>query len=496
MKARFGMMRNHVVTQRVLYRCPIGVALGLMLSACMSFPVTAPTAAKVEDCLAAKRGLCSRAESAKYASDVVIRHSFVSTTAAPAGDDSMRTTVTPGGIDLYTADSVGKLDEIISMRRGREIGSLAPLEQMCARALPRIRAGVAAMSPDELSSAGQMTRDGIRFVGHPVQQQLNSLHTSLRTASANDVVSLNKSDVMDYISLAYKISMQDGWKYGAAAGVFNLCVEANSPAETRGPGYSTRLASRAADAGNQLFLEAYFRAYFRNGEFVKISAALANLYTQYPELVPYKDTLQPIIDELSKNGTIGKVGTDGLVTRTGQTFQFPPLQITVDPTQKKWVSISTIDAATVGSDVVRVALEALFDAASLLPAVSNATGITITDASAGILGLEDIANVTQGTAISADQFTSSNQIANTVDGAAGSIAGQVIRGLNVAALNNEALAKIVEAMVAVTARKVTEKVTYCWYACGGTGTEAQTPLRGIARPLSGTHTVTVKLNLL
>ena len=40
-----------------------------------------------------------------------------------------------------------------------------------------------------------------------------------------------------------------------------------------------------------------------------------------------------------------------------------------------------------------------------------------------------------------------------------------MRGASIAALNNEALAKALEALAGAIARKATEKALYCWYAC-------------------------------
>jgi hypothetical protein len=43
----------------------------------------------------------------------------------------------------------------------------------------------------------------------------------------------------------------------------------------------------------------------------------------------------------------------------------------------------------------------------------------------------------------------------------------LIRGANIAALNNEALANTLTMIAATTARKVTERVTWCYYAVVG-----------------------------
>ena len=51
------------------------------------------------------------------------------------------------------------------------------------------------------------------------------------------------------------------------------------------------------------------------------------------------------------------------------------------------------------------------------------------------------------------------------EAAVSSAVGPAIRGAGWVGLNNEALARIIETIVAVTVRKVTEKAAWCWYAC-------------------------------
>jgi hypothetical protein len=64
-----------------------------------------------------------------------------------------------------------------------------------------------------------------------------------------------------------------------------------------------------------------------------------------------------------------------------------------------------------------------------------------------------------------EQFTKVNDWANRAEGVVGSATGQAIRGISWLSLNNEALAKMIETAVGVAARKGTEKLAWCVYAC-------------------------------
>ena len=99
--------------------------------------------------------------------------------------------------------------------------------------------------------------------------------------------------------------------------------------------------------------------------------------------------------------------------------------------------------------------------------MSTATGTSI-DAAHNGLKVHDPAK----SKVSADDFAEVNRISNQAEAAVSSIITPAIRGAGWGSLNNEALAKLIETLVSVTVRKVTEKAAWCWYACGSTTTEA------------------------
>jgi hypothetical protein len=218
------------------------------------------------------------------------------------------------------------------------------------------------------------------------------------------------------------------------------------------------------------FEQEYFRAYFRDGRFVQIqlnAQSLRNeLKKRFPLLSGLPDSeLDQTIKDLgaSLSGSLfGNIGTLGFVTRGGLTFQFPVLTVGLDPTAKEAITLPKVDAVGTGADLIRVYLEAFFDAFNGLPAVSNATGCFKDGARDGCaLPVFD----PKAGAVTATQFGDVNTISNQAEAAASDTFGRLVRGGGPIALNNEALARLLETLVGVTVRKAVEKGAWCWYAC-------------------------------
>jgi hypothetical protein len=148
----------------------------------------------------------------------------------------------------------------------------------------------------------------------------------------------------------------------------------------------------------------------------------------------------------------------GFVTRGGKAYAFPDVDVTVTPLSGTPIAVSKIDLSAVGSDVIRVFLEAVGDQIARLPADPEATVCKEK-------GLECFDPTSKDAQLTADQFTAVNTHANKVDTAVGGAIGKAIRGVSWISLNNEAIAKAVETAVAVTARKAAEKFIWCYYAC-------------------------------
>ena len=119
---------------------------------------------------------------------------------------------------------------------------------------------------------------------------------------------------------------------------------------------------------------------------------------------------------------------------------------------------SAVDFTQVGADIIRIVIEAIGDEIAQLPANKASTACLMNTPELKCYG-DPKEQVTSA------QFAQVNFKADQVEALAGATAGQLIRGASIAALNNEAVAKIVETAVAVIARKTAERVAWCSAAC-------------------------------
>jgi dsRNA-specific ribonuclease len=354
------------------------------------------------------------------------------------------------GKAVLLASAPGPVDDSVSFAAAgaSDAWSIKPLRES-EKALYRAH-GAADAQVEQLSSARYARRKELNeqfsvFISHPVTTALANTYNGLRSGDSASTpaksASFSYGEVREYVQLATTLTQNNGWQVAKE--------DATS---------SDRNAYAA-------YLEAYIAAYFRNGEFGSVGFTLDDFYKRFPQLTKFKKELDPELKAAETTLTFGKNGQGAFISRVGRHLQFPPLEINVDPTKHTVVTVSKIEYADVGADFVRVIVEALFDAHDQLPAVANATGVTSTlfRASEEAIRLKDNSKTKPN--LTADQFTQSASLANSAEGLAAAGTGQVIRGINIAALNNEALAKIIEAMVGSITRKATEKTTYCWFAC-------------------------------
>jgi len=152
--------------------------------------------------------------------------------------------------------------------------------------------------------------------------------------------------------------------------------------------------------------------------------------------------------------TLGS-GTDqpvGFTTRAGDNFRWPTVEVTIDPNADKVVSWSDIDAKLIGSQLIRVLIEAIFDAQIGIPGASSATGVSFKDHA--LAKFEPVDEGRPG--VTADEFNELNNWSARAEGLASTGTGQLIRGVGWISLNNEALAGIIETAVGVFVRKLAE----------------------------------------
>src|SRR5882672_11569118 len=128
-------------------------------------------------------------------------------------------------------------------------------------------------------------------------------------------------------------------------------------------------------------------------------------------------------------------------------------------------------------DVVRVTFEALFDSINRVPAFSKATAvygfpkeyqdIALPDFSQIVSTYRETSPGVPGPTTDPDSFGKVDADGAKAQALTASAVATLIRGANIAALNNEALANSLSMIAATTARKVTERVTWCYYAVIG-----------------------------
>ncbi|HEY6083835.1 MAG TPA: hypothetical protein VIU63_00480 [Nitrospira sp.] len=173
----------------------------------------------------------------------------------------------------------------------------------------------------------------------------------------------------------------------------------------------------------------------------------------------------------SENGAgiqgVFKVVSAGFVDRNGNAFAFPGLSsevtVAVDPIQQQPTvrfHATSVDSRRVASDLVRIFLEAFFDAAFRVPATQEATALKVKWGSEG----RTYPRIDHDhPAISYDQFGRVARDAMLAEAIATSAVGRDIRGGGVFGTNNETLAAAVETAGGLIAKKLVEHDTFCYY---------------------------------
>jgi hypothetical protein len=162
-----------------------------------------------------------------------------------------------------------------------------------------------------------------------------------------------------------------------------------------------------------------------------------------------------------------KVVSAGFVDRNGNAFAFPGLSsevaVSLDPVKQEPTvrfHASSVDSRRVASDLVRIFLEALFDAAFRVPATQEATALKVK------WGREKHSYPRidpDHPPISYDQFARVAREAMLAEAVATSAVGKAVRGAGVFGTNNETLAAAVETAGGLIAKKLTEHEVFCYY---------------------------------
>lgn len=165
-------------------------------------------------------------------------------------------------------------------------------------------------------------------------------------------------------------------------------------------------------------------------------------------------------------GVFKEVGA-GFVDRNGNAFVFPGLSsevsVALDPV-KQVPSVrfhaSSVDSRRVASDLARIFLEALFDAAFRVPAAQEATALKVKWGQEG----RPYPHIDpKHPPISLDQFARVARDAMRAEAAVTSVVGKAVRGASVFGTNNETLSAAVETAAGVVAKKLAEHEVLCYF---------------------------------
>jgi hypothetical protein len=317
--------------------------------------------------------------------------------------------------------------------------------------------------------------------------QRNDAHNQLRglaefsagnTPDGQQSLALDRSALSSYANSVQRAGSSNGFLFAAAGYTYALQAAGwpdigprNTTTENKKYFSLYRLLAEAS------FLDIYLKSYFRNGKIVSVrfdstdirKKLVEKIEQQIPPAKPgEEDEREKMIGELADNllesilggkpqedafyNLIGEIGETSFVTRGGTAYSFPGVTVDVNPLAENRVDSNEIDYTVVGSDIVRVAIEAVGDSWSRLPAAANSTACK-----------HGLLTCLQSGKQNDKLFSDSNTIADKAEAIAGAATGRIIRGISWFSLNNEALAEIIETAVAVSVRKGTEKLAWCHY---------------------------------
>ncbi|CAJ5405251.1 Uncharacterised protein [Burkholderia pseudomallei] len=217
------------------------------------------------------------------------------------------------------------------------------------------------------------------------------------------------------------------------------------------------------------FLATYFDAYFRSGDFIQIEVgktAFANEAIAAIQKMPggsklnTADLSKVLTDACTKSAddstclSLGHLGNSGFVSLFGDKVAFGNVQIALDAkVGSPGVKTTTTRPAVTefGPQLVRIVIEAVSDANGPHP-----PGVPTSTACVNhLFPAEDSDRPACMTSTSQEdsQWHHMDTVGNAVEAVVTTGVGAAIRGGNIAALNNEAVASVIEATAGVMSRK-------------------------------------------
>ncbi len=185
-----------------------------------------------------------------------------------------------------------------------------------------------------------------------------------------------------------------------------------------------------------------------------------------------------------------KVTSRGFVDRSGNVLLFPGIseELEISPANSARMSSTRVDSQRVSADLMRIFLEAFFDAAYRVPAIHGATALRVRpnsqeafypefDADHPPISLEALGQVTRD--------------ALRAEAAVTSFVGKAVRGGSVFGTQNETLSATLETAAGVMAKKLVEHEGFCYFqVIEGKPTKAGHEQRGSGHAAIGPGSVT------
>jgi len=313
----------------------------------------------------------------------------------------------------------------------------------------------------------QPVDDALKVMNSPVRGKFDDIYNAIADPRSKvNLVEIQVKELTDFSEALARVTAANGWEAYRIAAMVNYSLKQDE--ETR------------KDVNTANLLEAYTKAYFRNGEFVSVSIELPTLIKPFPSMEKYrpevkvKEEIDNGLKEAQEKLVVGRIGDAGFVTRFGTKYQFPPIQLKLDPAASSVLTFSKVDYVQIGNDLIRVFIEALFDGVDALPGLIESTGVKVRlkkmfpeskpDEEKGLPEFKP--DEGDYKCVSKEDFTQMNQTANEVESGVSFIVSKLIRGGGPLSINNEAVETLIENSIGILSRKVFEKIVWCWYSCG------------------------------
>jgi hypothetical protein len=324
--------------------------------------------------------------------------------------------------------------------------------------------------PATAVAAAQEARSFIADFWTAFPESGSTLSLAKTTSQAEGrIKTINRSDI-ERFSRVEGIALRGGFDALAAHGVAEMRKRRKEHDQMAKLGqaypFQPLLDEQEKELDTSALLSLYLSAYFRGGKIFQVTLSVEDaakrLQKEIQDAMPDRPLPAGVEEKIQKNllklckDNDGKgecrlsraLGSENFVTRAGVSVQYAGIGVSVGEDGKGLVAVSHPPSTEVAPQLVRVVTEAMFDAIEpRVPGVANST----------------LCKAPKGTCVDekdSDAIKQLDDYGNRTEALVSSSAGKLLRGVNVVALNNEAVAKSLETFAGVTARKWLEKALW------------------------------------